>query len=74
MMDDAAFEAHKRLLPIKAAADVAKRQGLRTVIVLQEFPNGQWGYTSYGDTRASCRRAQKIASDAMSAAELAAGI
>ena len=55
------FEAKQKLLPVKNAADASKRLGLRSMIVLQELPTGQWGYTSYGSTRANCRRAQVIA-------------
>ncbi len=59
------------LLPIKSAAEASKRLGLRSMIVLQELPDGRWGYTSYGATRALCRRAKLIADEAMSGVEYA---
>lgn len=67
--DYATSETRARLLPVKNAADAAKRLGLRSVIVLQELPDGRWGYTSYGDTRANCRRARQIADAALATAE-----
>ena len=59
------------LLSIKSAAEASKRLGLRSMIVLQELPDGRWGYTSYGATRALCRRAKLIADEAMSGVEYA---
>jgi len=50
-----------RLLPVSKARDASKRLGLRSMIVLQELPDGRWGYTSYGRTRAECDRARKVA-------------
>lgn len=50
-----------KLLPISSAREASKRLGLRTMIVLQELPDGTWGYTSYGKTKADCGRARRIA-------------
>lgn len=61
------YESRQLLLPVKNAADASKRLGLRSMIVLQELPDGRWGYTSYGATRALCRRAKLIADEAMGA-------
>ena len=49
------------LLPISKAREASKRLGLKSMIVLQELPDGRWGYTSYGRNRAECQRAQGIA-------------
>ncbi|HMQ38988.1 MAG TPA: hypothetical protein PKA33_01500 [Amaricoccus sp.] len=54
------------LLPISSARSASKRLGLRSMIVLQELPDGRWGYTSYGKTKADCGRARKIADDLLS--------
>ena len=35
------------------------------MIVLQELPDGRWGYTSYGKTKADCQRARRIADSAL---------
>ena len=58
-----------KLLPISSAREAGTRLGLRSMIVLQELPNGQWGYTSWGKTRADCARAQKIANECLAEAE-----
>lgn len=50
-----------RLLPIANARAAGERLGMRSVIVLQELPDGRWGYTSWGKTRRDCDRARKIA-------------
>ena len=52
-----------QLLPISNARDASKRLGLRSMIVLQELPTGQWGYTSYGKTKTDCDRAKILADD-----------
>lgn len=57
------------LAPIAWARSIGKRRGLRSVIVLQELPDGRWGFTSWGKTRADCQRAQRIAAYAMGEAE-----
>jgi hypothetical protein len=49
------------LLSIANARQASKRLGLTSMIVLQELPDGRWGYTSYGKDRAHCDRARKIA-------------
>jgi len=50
-----------KLLPIADARAAGERLGMRSVIVLQELPDGRWGYTSWGRNRADCGRARKIA-------------
>lgn len=50
-----------KLLPISNAREASKRLGLRSMIVMQEFPDGRWGYTSYGKTKSDCGRARRIA-------------
>lgn len=62
------------LLPINKASDVSKRLGLRTMIVIQELPTGQWGYTSYGDTKANCDRARRIADECLVVVQRDAGV
>lgn len=62
------------LLPVKNARDASKRLGLRTMIVLQELPGGEWGFTSYGRTRADCDRALVIAEELMSAVAYAVAV
>lgn len=62
-------EANARLLPISRAREASRRLGLRSMIVMQELPDGRWGYTSYGQTRADCGRAKSIADELMSAIE-----
>ena len=59
-----------RLLPIANARDASKRLGLKSMIVMQELPDGRWGYTSYGRTRAECQRARKIADGLMVSVEI----
>lgn len=54
-----------RLLPIANARAAGERLGLRSVIVLQELPDGRWGYTSWGRTKPDCDRARAIAGDAL---------
>ena len=54
-----------QLLPIANARAASKRLGLRSMIVLQELPDGRWGYTSYGKTKADCQRARRIADSAL---------
>jgi len=53
------------LLPVSRAREASKRLGLRSMIVLQELPSGEWGYTSYGKTKADCERARRIADSAL---------
>lgn len=53
----------EQLLPIANARAAGKRLGMRSVIVLQELPDGRWGYTSWGKTKADCGRARKIADE-----------
>ena len=52
---------HPELLPIGNARAASKRLGLKAMIVFQELPDGRWGYTSYGQTKAICARTRKIA-------------
>lgn len=59
------------LLPIVNARAAGKRLGLRSMIVLQEFPDGRWGYTSWGMTKADCGRARAIADEVLSAVDYA---
>lgn len=54
-----------RLLPIANAQAAGERLGMRSVIVLQELPDGRWGYTSWGRTKPDCDRARAIAGDAL---------
>ena len=56
------------LLPISSARTAGKRLGLRTMIVMQELPSGQWGYTSWGATKADCDRALAVEVQARAAA------
>jgi hypothetical protein len=56
------------LLPISSARTAGQRLGLRSMIVLQELPDGRWGYTSWGKTIADCGRARVIADECLSAA------
>jgi len=60
-----------RLLPIANARDASKRLGLKSMIVLQELPDGRWGYTSYGRTRAECDRARRVAENILARLECA---
>lgn len=63
-----------QLLPISSARNAAKRLGLKSMIVLQELPNGEWGYTSYGQTRALCQRARVIGDECLSAVAYAVAV
>lgn len=49
------------LAPIAWARSMGERKGMRSVIVLQELPDGRWGYTSWGRNKADCGRARRIA-------------
>lgn len=60
------------LAPITWARKIGESLRLRSVIVLQEMPDGQWGYTSWGRNRADCTRAQEIADRALDIAEIEA--
>lgn len=60
------------LLPVARARAASKRLGLRSMIVLQELPDGRWGYASYGKTKADCQRARRLADEALSAVDFAA--
>jgi hypothetical protein len=44
------------------------------MIVMQELPDGRWGYTSYGETRADCERAKNIADELMGAVAYAVAV
>jgi hypothetical protein len=66
--------AKAALLPVKNAREASKRLGLRSMIVMQELPNGQWGFTSYGKTKADCDRALAIAEELLSAVEYAVAV
>ena len=68
MSDDA------KLLPIANAREASKRLGLTSMIVMQELPDGRWGYTSYGKDRKHCQRAKAIADELMSAVEYAVAV
>lgn len=57
------------LLPVSRARDAGQRLGLRSMIVLQELPDGRWGYTSWGRTRADCGRARRLADQALDMVE-----
>jgi len=63
-----------QLLPINSARTAGQRLGLRSMIVLQELPDGQWGYTSWGMTRADCGRARNIADECLSAVAYAVAV
>jgi hypothetical protein len=39
------------------------------MIVLQELPDGRWGYTSWGRTLADCGRARRLADQALDMVE-----
>ena len=62
------------LLPISSARTAGQRLGLRSMIVLQELPDGRWGYTSWGKTKADCGRARVIADECLSAVEYAVAV
>ena len=64
----------KELLPIENARAASKRLGLKSMIVMQELPDGRWGFTSYGKDRAHCQRAQAIAEELMGAVEYAVAV
>ena len=68
MRDDA------KLLPIASAREASKRLGLTSMIVMQELPDGRWGYTSYGKDRKHCQRAQRIADELLSALDYAVAV
>lgn len=57
------------LLPVSRARDAGRRLGLRSMIVLQELPDGRWGYTSWGRTLADCGRARRLADQALDMVE-----
>jgi len=63
-----------KMLPISKARDASKRLGLKSMIVLQELPDGRWGYTSYGRTKAECTRARNIADELLGQAVYAAEV
>lgn len=63
-----------RLLPVSSARSAGERLGLRSVIVLQELPSGQWGYTSWGKTKSDCGRARVIADECLGAVEYAVAV
>jgi hypothetical protein len=44
------------------------------MIVMQELPDGRWGYTSYGKTKADCTRARAIADELMGAVAYAVAV
>ncbi len=62
------------LLPISSARTAAKRLGLKSVIVMQETPDGRWGYTSYGRTREECQRARRIADELLASTHYATAV
>jgi hypothetical protein len=62
------------ILPISSARTAGKRLGLRSMIVLQEMPDGRWGYTSWGLTKADCGRARNIADECLGAVEYAVAV
>ena len=63
-----------RLLPVSRAREASKRLGLRSMIVMQELPDGRWGYTSYGQSKADCDRARNIADELLGAVEYAVAV
>ena len=67
-------ETPARLLPVSKAREASKRLGLRSMIVMQEFPDGRWGFTSYGRTRADCDRALVIGEELLSAVDYAVAV
>jgi len=62
------------LISISRVRSAARGLGLKSMIVLQELPNGRWGYTSYGQTRELCKRAQAIADECLGAVEYAVAV
>ena len=56
-------------IPISKIRNLAKAHGLPTVIVLYELDDGRLGYTSYGETKALCGRARRLADRAFEAIE-----
>lgn len=67
-------EAKARLLPVSKAREASKRLGLRSMIVMQELPDGRWGYTSYGRTKTDCDRAKVIGDEMMGAVAYAVAV
>ena len=63
-----------QLISINRVRAAARGLGLKSMIVLQELPDGRWGYTSYGQTRELCKRAQAIADECMGAVEYAKAV
>lgn len=63
-----------QLISISRVRSAARGLGLKSMIVLQELPNGRWGYTSYGQTRELCGRAKSIADECLSAVEYAVAV
>jgi len=59
----------EKLLPIANARAAGERLGLRSVIVLQELPDGRWGYTSWGVNRRDCGRARRLGDKALALME-----
>lgn len=62
------------LAPIAWARKIGEAKGQRSVIILQELQNGQWGYTSWGCDRADCKRARAIADEVLGAVEYAVAV
>lgn len=62
------------LISISRVRSAARGLGLKSMIVLQELPNGRWGYTSYGQTRELCKRARAIADECLGAVEYAVAV
>lgn len=62
------------LLPISSARSAGERLGHRSVIVMQELPDGRWGYTSWGKNKADCQRARAIADELMGAVVYAVAV
>lgn len=67
-------KAPEVLLPIERARAASKRLGLTSMIVMQELPDGRWGYTSYGKDKKHCARARRIADELMSAVDYAVAV
>lgn len=58
-----------KLALIGEARRIGQAGGLTSVIILQELPDGRWGYTSWGKDIAGCKRARLVADEALSAVE-----